>query len=58
MILESLDLVSSASLVEECLQHVNLESGKGVVRKGPYRTVHNLHCHSNDASTLQDRVPK
>lgn len=41
MILKPLDFVSSASLVEECLQHVNLESSKGFSEKGhsgPCRT--------------------
>jgi len=58
MILEPLDLVSSASLVEECLQHVNLESRKIFGEKSPYGTTHNLHRHSNDTRTLQDCVPE
>ena len=58
MILQRLDLVSSASLVEECLQHVNLEPRKGLGEKGPRRTAHDLHGHSDDTRTLQDCIPE
>ena len=58
MILEPLNFVSSSSLIEECLQHINLEPGKGVNEKGLFDIVHNLHRHTNDTRTFQDRVPE
>jgi len=58
MILEPLNFVSSSSLIEECLQYINLESRKGVNEKGLFEIAHNLHRHTNDTRTFQDRVPE
>lgn len=58
MISRPLNLVPSASFVEERLQYVNLEPRRGFGEGGPYGTGRNLHGHSNDTRTLQNRVPE